>query len=98
MVEDRMGRWRVTERREREWRHEGARSAREDLRRRRREAVVIHDGEGAIGSEDVYMRGGGYNEWPVEELHRDAVAIADVGIPFDRMAVWTTLAAENMEA
>lgn len=27
-----------------------------DLRRRRREAVVIHEGDGAIGREDVYMR------------------------------------------
>ena len=27
-----------------------------DLRRRRREAVVIHDGEGSVGRDDVYMR------------------------------------------
>lgn len=27
-----------------------------EVRRRRREAVVIHDGDGAIGNEDVYMR------------------------------------------
>jgi len=93
-----IGRWRVVERREREQMDEGARSVREDLRRRRREAVVIHDGEGAIGSEDVYMRGGGEDDGLMEDLHRDAVAIADVGIPFDRMAAWTTMAAEDMGA
>ncbi|KAF1835425.1 hypothetical protein BDW02DRAFT_638609 [Decorospora gaudefroyi] len=27
-----------------------------DVRRRRREAMVIHDGDGAVGREDVYMR------------------------------------------
>lgn len=27
-----------------------------DVRRRRREAVVIHEGEGAVGRDDVYMR------------------------------------------
>lgn len=95
MTGRRIGRWRVVERGEREWLD--GRGAREDVRRRRREAVVIHDGEGAVGSEDVYMRGGGGEERPVDELGRDAVAIADVGVPFDRMAAWA-VAAEGMDA
>ncbi|KAI4926050.1 uncharacterized protein J4E92_006787 [Alternaria infectoria] len=37
-----------------------------DLRRRRREAMVISDGEGLIGSDDVYMRGP-----EMEEEHDD---------------------------
>ena len=32
-------------------------TAERDVRRRRREAVVIHEGDGVIGREDVYMRG-----------------------------------------
>ncbi|KAF1946248.1 hypothetical protein EJ02DRAFT_367504 [Clathrospora elynae] len=47
------GAWRLMER---QAVYEQGVSPERDLRRRRREAIVIHDGEGAVGSEDVYMR------------------------------------------
>ncbi|KAH9873585.1 hypothetical protein IAQ61_004209 [Plenodomus lingam] len=56
----RVGRWRVIGNVERDGQERGigAEERERDVRRRRREAVVIHDGEGVVGSEDVYMRGG----------------------------------------
>ncbi|KAF1840540.1 uncharacterized protein K460DRAFT_349096 [Cucurbitaria berberidis CBS 394.84] len=47
------GAWRLLGRREWDFQRD---AAERDLRRRRREAVVIHEGDGAVGREDVYMR------------------------------------------
>jgi hypothetical protein len=49
----RKGGWRLMER---QGANEGRGASERDVRRRRREAVVIHDGEGAMGSEDIIMR------------------------------------------
>jgi hypothetical protein len=47
------GGWRLLER---QGGHEGSGGSEQDVRRRRREAMVIHDGEGAIGGDDVFMQ------------------------------------------
>lgn len=53
------GSWRLLGQREWGLRRE---TAERDVRRRRREAVVIHEGDGAVGREDVYMRGANWQE------------------------------------
>ncbi|KAF2118365.1 hypothetical protein BDV96DRAFT_542102 [Lophiotrema nucula] len=53
----------------------------QDLRRRRREAVVINEGDRPVSQEDVYMRGGNgelNNEQMAEGLQRLQQAVADI--------------------
>jgi hypothetical protein len=64
--------------------NEGEADSERDVRRRRREAVVIHDGEGMIGSGDEFMRGQeamlNIGELGVEDVDRESAEVHDLEI------------------
>ncbi|KAH9879250.1 hypothetical protein J1614_002689 [Plenodomus biglobosus] len=81
-IESRAARWRLVGNVERDGQERGvgAEEREREVRRRRREAVVIHDGEGAIGSQDVYMRGGEAGSADAEALESFITSLAVGGV------------------